>query len=497
MDRRGQSIVEVIVAIAILAIGASSIIMLVLSSFRGGLSGGRQTEAVSYGREGWEATRSIGTSAYNHLVNGTYGLTDASGAWAFSGSSDTNADYTRAVAVADVNRDGSGAIVASGGSKDIQTKQVTTTVSWLSGTVARTLTYVDYITNWDSRQFFHDLSAHFNTGTQASTQVYTDADSDGAEGLATTPPIAWYCAEVEGGIDDTGNAAAVDVVVNGNFAYYVTNVDSAGPEFLVVNVSDPASPATVGSLELGASATSVSISGQFVYVTTDSNSAELMVVNVTTPTAPTLAGTLNLAGNVDALDIYATGSRAYLTRSVVASGPEFFILNISAPTTPFTISSLDLGATSRGVHLSGGFALVVTDDAAAEFRVIDLAVEATPSVVRSVNLAGSAAGMELDVNGSYAYVVTANDAATSEFYAINISVPASAAVSGSTDLGNGANAIEMDGTFAMIATGTAGRTLQTVDASTPTAPTLSASLSISDFGYNGVYWNGSRLFVAT
>ncbi len=497
MNKCGQSIVEVIVAIAILAIGGSSIVILIVSSFRGGLSGGRQTEAVGILREGFEATRSIGLGAYNTFVNGTYGLSASSGTWGFSGSSDVHGDYTRSVTMADVNRDSSGNITATGGTRDVHTKKVTTTVSWLSAAVARTLSFTNYISNWDSRNFFHDTSTDFNTGVQANTQTYSDVDSDGAEGLQLTPPIAWFCAEVEGGIDKAGNAAANDVVVSGNFAYYVTDQESAGPEFFVVNITNPAAPTVVGSLELGASGRSISISGQYAYIASTSNTAEMQVVDITTSTAPTLVGSLNLSGNTDAQDVVVSGSRAYLTRENDAAGSEFFLVNISTPSAPTTISSLNLGNTSRGVQLSGSYAYVVTDASTAEFQVINLTVEATPTIVRTIDLASASAGMELDITGTRAYVVTANDAASNEFYVIDISTPASASVTGSADLGNAANVIEMDGTTAMIGTSTSGRALQIVDASTPTAPVLSGSLNLSTAGFNGLFWNGSRLFVAS
>lgn len=485
-------------AIAIFAVGGAAVIEITLSAFRSTLAGADQLRASAFATEAMEAAASIRNEAWNGLAVGTHGLTDASGTWEFSGASDAEGKFTRSILIEEADRDASKDIAVSG-TNDIHARKATVTVTWPQDGGARTgtLTQTRYFTNWDSADWFEDTSAEWSDGGFDDTSVSTAADPDGAVALQQSAAL-WACAEAEGSIDNVGSAPAQDVVASGNYVYFVTSNNASGGEFVVVDKTVPTNPTVVATVEIGADAYALSIVGQYAYIATSANAGELRVINITVPTAPTSAATLDLSGNEDAYDIVASGSRAYVVRANNAGGAEFFAVSITTPTAPAVLGSADLGASSRGVVLSGTRAYAVTDNTAGEFKSIDVSVDATPTVSATLNLAPATIGQELAVAGSYAYVVTDNNSAGSEFFVVNVSVPAAPTVSGSVDLGNGALTVALDGTNAFVGTSTANqRTLQIVDASVPTAPTVSVNQKISKFAYNGFYWDGTRLYVAS
>ena len=121
----GFSLVEIILALGIFVILATSGVTTVLHSFSVNKLGEEQSNAELYTQEGLEAVRSIKNQGWSNLSAGTFGLTTSGGNWDFSGSSDAKDKYTRQITISGVNRDVSGNIVESGGSVDTDTLKVT------------------------------------------------------------------------------------------------------------------------------------------------------------------------------------------------------------------------------------------------------------------------------------------------------------------------------------------------------------------------------------
>lgn len=487
---------EVIVAIGILSVGGSAVIIMILGSLRGADLGGQQTIASAYARQGWEAVKSVGKSGYNRLATGTYSLTETGNVWGLAPGSDTNGIYARTVAVADVNRDGSGDIVTIGGTKDIGTRKVTTTVSWPHAAGVRTYETVDYFTYWDSSRFFEDVVVDFSDGTFSNTETSTVADPDGSVRLAALPPSAWACFERDGVLDPTGSTDGLSVAISGTTAYVGLLAYAAGPEFLVVDITNPNVPTITGSLELGASVFGVAVSGTTVFLATSDNAAELRAVSVAVPAAPASVGVLDLSGNTDALALAVTGSRAYVTRAT-AAGADFYTINVGTPASMSLLGSVDLGGSGAAVKVSGTNAFVATTFDTGEFRVVNITTDATPTISATIDLPSVTDATGLDLFGTKAYVVTAVNGAGSEFYVINIATPSSPVTQGSLDLAIGATAIAMDGTSAMIATsGSTTASILYVDAVAPTAPVLASSQRLVSGNIMALAWNGSSTLVA-
>jgi type II secretory pathway pseudopilin PulG len=150
---KGFSVVEIILATAIFIIFSSGAIFVILQGFEANRLSEEEMVANQYASEGLEAARSIKNLAYSNLSNSTgTGLTrTGANVWGFSGASNAFGKYTRVLTVSDVQRDGSGNIVASGGNVDSNTKKVTSTVSWnASPTRNNSVILSTYLTNWEA-----------------------------------------------------------------------------------------------------------------------------------------------------------------------------------------------------------------------------------------------------------------------------------------------------------------------------------------------------------
>jgi hypothetical protein len=144
-----------IVAIGIFALISSAMVSLALGGFVGLQQGGEQTEADGLAQEGIEAVRSVRDGAWNELTVSPATISISGGQWVLaSGASETVGDFTRTITLANACRDGSDEIATCPATyTDVQTIQVTSSVTWDTAGGTNTVQRVAYLTNWDSREW--------------------------------------------------------------------------------------------------------------------------------------------------------------------------------------------------------------------------------------------------------------------------------------------------------------------------------------------------------
>ena len=201
--------------------------------------------------------------------------------------------------------------------------------------------------------------------------------------------------------------------LSGNYLYVAAVSYSYGPPGLrVVDVTDPAAPASVGFLGMPASARGVAISGTLAYVVDDVGI--LHVVDVSSPTTP--REITQLALGEPAYDIALSGTYGYVVTHGVYCDEEdvctlsqghLKVLDLGVPATPSVVSSIGRPKASERIVLSGRYAYLVersinyySNDG--ELTVIDIGNPFAPvDVAYAANHYGV---MGVAVTGSYAYV---------------------------------------------------------------------------------------------
>jgi len=179
----GQSIVELIIAIAIFSLISAAITTMVVGSFTGLTRGGEQTQAEALAREGIEAVRSIKDRAWNENVYSTSSVSVNSNQWNFDGegSTETIGKFTRVISFEDVCRDVSNNIVdCPGDYLDVQSKKVTVVVSWeVREGVLNTVRHSSYVTNWDSKEWIQtDWSGGAGQSVWSDTTKFDNDDDN-------------------------------------------------------------------------------------------------------------------------------------------------------------------------------------------------------------------------------------------------------------------------------------------------------------------------------
>lgn len=103
-------------------------------------------------------------------------------------------------------------------------------------------------------------------------------------------------------------------------------------------------------------------------------------------------------------------------------------------------------------------------------------------------------GLKVDVVGNYAYMV--RNGTTSNFVILDISTPTAPTIVSTTSISGTPTNIYVNGSYAYITTTTASSGLQIYDVSTPSAPSLTKSVTfIGSAAARGVYVNGNYAYV--
>lgn len=187
--RGGQSILEVVVALAIFALIASSFVSLTLGSFAALDSSSDQLTAAALADEGLEAVRSVRDGAWNELIYNQSAVSSSTGAWrlAGEGSSETIGPFTRTITFTPVG------IPVDLYSKDVKSKVDWTTTLGGAASIAREAR----LTNWDSRDWIQtDWSGGGGQNVWSNPILY--ASDDGKVDITTVGelklkalPSAW------------------------------------------------------------------------------------------------------------------------------------------------------------------------------------------------------------------------------------------------------------------------------------------------------------------
>jgi len=255
-----------------------------------------------------------------------------------------------------------------------------------------------------------------------------------------------------------------------------------GPQFKVVDVTNPAAPVLLSATN-GLGAQTLDAAGSLVFlaspqVDSTTRTAGLYVVDASTPTAPRVVG--NSWGGFDGWGVAVSGSLA------TAAGNTFGmkVVDLSVPSAPRAVATV--GGIIRGVAMAGQFAyaldLVAGNPGHTDLVVVDLHAPAAPAVASRTTLAG---GSDLKVSGSLAYVA----AGAAGLQIVDVRNPSLPAILGTVDTPGTATAVAVANGYAYVADDTA---LQVVNVADPARPTIVGSLATRS---TAVAVAGSRAYV--
>ncbi|WP_242027345.1 Ig-like domain-containing protein [Sphaerospermopsis sp. FACHB-1094] len=252
-----------------------------------------------------------------------------------------------------------------------------------------------------------------------------------------------------------------DLQVVGNYAYVAIGHDfSPGFKGLqIINISNPSNPTLQASYATNNGADSVTVVGNYGYV---SGNSRLEIIDISNPSNPTLKGYYN-SGNMQVVGNYA----------YVAGTFGLQIIDITDPTKAIAKGNYDTGNYAQSVQVVDNYAYVSASDAG--LQIIDITDPTKPILKGNYDTPGYAHDVQL--LGKYAYVADG----LSGLQIIDISNATTPTFKGNYDTPGYAHDVQLLGNYAYVADGLSG--LQIIDISDPTKPILKGNYKSTDIRY--------------
>lgn len=443
---KGQSLIELLIALGIFVSMAGVIVFILLNSYVSGLRGFENSKALFLAQEGLEAVRSIRNNDWNALAAGSHGLDFTDSEWLFSGTEENISSLKEGVRQLIVENIGA------------DRKKITSKITWKSlQNITQAISLASNFANWQS-------------------------------------PAEWASPVKGGSLNLSGNQNGLKIQTQGNYAYLLRQ--DSNPDFIIIDISDTQNPFILGSLNLSGNPQDIFVSGGYAYIASGDDDQELQIINISNPDSPSLSGTFDASGNANANGLYFSGSTVYLVRSS-SNRDEFLAIDVSNPNSPALVGSLNLGATGNEVVVIGDYAYVASSLDSQELQAISLAIPEEPALSGSYNLSGGSNG--LSIAGSEGIIVLGRSNDLINIF--NIDNPNSPVFLESFDAQGGIRDMALSNNYVFLAVDSNDAELQIVDIATPDLPALHGFFNLSpNSDINGVAFNGQKnkvLFVSS
>lgn len=433
----GFSLVEVLVAVSLLGIISVGVLSVIAYAQDVRQTAYDRPEAVLLAEEGMEIVRNLRDREFGLLEDGTYGLSYSDGSWVLTEEPEqVDSMFTREVRVVSV---------------DPVTKQVDVSVFWAS-------------------TYGSDLSVDL-------TSLFTD--------WHTIIEGKWMYPVLISSLDLPGNQNGLKVDLEGEYAYVIQ--DGGKDELVVIDMSNVAVPAIVGTTEIAGSPRDVKARGEYCYLASTDKDSELQIFSVAVPETPTLVGSHDPSRSQSGLSVWVGDEYVYLGRNV-GKAHELWIYDVSDPQDIVVVGILELTGSVNDSVLSGEVLYLALDDDGSEVVTVDVSDPGLPVVAGSYDHPGKNVGLSLAVIGEY--VLAGFDSGDVVVLSGGSGDPSAL---GQYSAGDDVRDIEVDvdGNVGFLATDSNAAEVQIIDLSEITAPALIGSYDASG-DVNGLAYDSVR-----
>lgn len=276
---------------------------------------------------------------------------------------------------------------------------------------------------------------------------------DGPGGLQVVQSLPGQPMQLLGSVPTLGEPNGVAV-----YGHYVCVAD--GMEgFTVADVANPTAPVVVGNLATAWTCWNLVVQGSTAYIA-DQYALEIVELG----SDPSNVTSSAFAYGIADADVAVRDSVAYVT----CIDPGLRTFDISDPTSPVDLGSLDLTGTAEAIEVMGDHVYIATWQTG--ISIVDVTDPAAPFVTAALQIDGPT--WDIDVAGSYAYV------AANDLFVVDVTDAYHPVTVGRVNTASGRRArrVRVQGTYAYVSDESMG--LAIVDVTVPNAPVVVRSVPV-------------------
>ncbi len=434
-NNKGQSILEILIAIGIALVSISAGSMLFFGNQTTFLDQKNYLKASGLASECIEASKQIYNRDWNELIVGGHGLFyDASAkSWSYASSSSDVVDiFTR---VATVSTTSSSLV-----------KDLKCSISWsIDPDRPQRIDMYYKFSNWFG--------------------LYGD----------------WSNPRTLGTIDLGAGNQGTDLKVRSKIVYVTTKASTASKnDFHVVDATNGNFPTVLKSINTGPGLLAIDIYGDYAYVAADSDSRQFQIINIATNNNPFLVSSSSIPSNVakGASVAYRNGY-VYLGTKNSSGGKELNIFNVSNPSSPTITGSYEVGGDVNKIFLYNNYAYLVTSLNDGQVFVLDVSNPASPTLAKKYDVYGDTDGDSIDIVGNLVYYGSYHeyDPVGFELNILDTSNFPTIVATGTKDTAANINDVYVKDYIAFMATDDSNQEFRAYDISNPKNVTLISTLN--------------------
>lgn len=455
--RKGQSLIDIMIGLALISLSIGLAAILVYGGQDMLIDRENTVTARGLAKEGLDAARAILADDWESVSDGSHGIAFATGTWTFTGTSTIKDIFTQQVV-----------LIATG----TDAREVRSTVTW-SPTPQRPRTVA-----------LSTLAVNF-----AAVEA-TGGDTGGGG----SPSGDWQNPMTLGSMDLGPGNSASDLDVKGGIVYLsATASDKKKPDFFVVNATNGQSPYLIGSVNTGDGLNAVDVAGTYAYVAHGSGTQQLQIIDVSNGGAPRLAAELTLPIGEQGTAIFYWSGRVYIG-TTAGAGPEFYVIDVSAPLTPQVMGSFEVGASVRDIWVTDGIAYLATSASTRELLALNVTNPGAIVNAGSYDANGAYGGVSVFVSGTTVYF--GDGGSPQAFSILDASALPAITFLGSANVGSAAvNDIYVRAPLAFIGTSNPNSEFQVWNVASSSAPVLWSSYNFPQVA-TGVDYENNLVYVS-
>lgn len=450
----GQSLLDILIGLALITLGMGVAVILVFGGQGLLIDRNNAVEARILAHEGVVAARFIIETDWDAVSDGSYGLLFTNGTWQLSENEDEQSIFTRSVTITTI---------------DENIKEIVSEVNW-SGGPSRPLetTLVTLVTNW-----------------QNPSLPPGDPGDTGGGGTSGD----WQNPRTLGSVDLGPGNAATDVDVLNKIVYLsATASDKKKPDFFIVDATDAENPFVVSELNTGPSLRGIDVSSSYAYVANEDGEAQLQIIDVSNISDPVIITSYTLPdSDAFGVTVFFSDLKVYVGTEE-SSGSEFYIIDVSTPSSPLSLGAFEIGAHVNDIYVSGSRAYLATDKGGAGLTVLDI------SDPQNITLLGASYSEDTQSVFSLRPALTFLGPGQ-DFYISDTTDPDTITTIGSFETGGTVNDMIARDYLMFLGTSNSNEEFQVVDISNPTNPTLHSSFNFSQIG-TGIDYEDNIVYVS-
>ncbi|MFH1832604.1 MAG: hypothetical protein ABH816_00355 [Candidatus Levyibacteriota bacterium] len=407
-SRKGQSLIELLVAIGVASLLLPALFTSFMASKEGRPQQDQRTRATLLVKEAQEAVRIVRDKDWNNFaVNGTFHAEALGTTWFLSAGSETIDNFTRQIVISDAYRDLSGVIVLTGGIIDPSTKKVQVNVSW-NTPLATTVSSVVYITRHTNITYTETTEDDFNSGIKDGVTI---ANMWGGEVILGTGGSGNWCSPnlSINPLDLPGQGITTAISAVQGHAYTTTGGNASGNSMDSMAISNSSPPVAVNDASYNNYKTyGIYTDSSYAYLTSDHPKLTVDIIEISSkPYAQ--VGTFASSGGGSGVSVFVAYN-SILGKDIgfVTVGNRLYTFDLSERTgSRNELGHIDLAGTGKRVIVIGNYAYVVIASTTEQLAIYDISDPLNILKVSSAHVNDrQATDLFVNPTGTRVYLVT-------------------------------------------------------------------------------------------